>query len=528
MDGVFYQVYPRSFKDTDGDGVGDLRGVIEKLDYLKWLGIDGIWLNPTMPSPNADWGYDVSDYKGVHSELGTREDLDELIVQAERRGIRILLDFVPNHTSTEHPWFKDAVSSPESKFRDFYVWADPKPDGSPPNNWLSAFGGSAWEFDEASGQFYLHNFLASQADLNWWNEDLRKEMDDVLRFWFDRGVAGVRIDVAHAVIKDRQLRDNLPATEDDNLFTRRLGQRHTYSMDQPEVHDVIRRWRELADSYDPERILVGETFLFDLDRMARYYGKGDELNLAFNFPFIFAPFEPEALRDVVELTEELLLPDLAWPAWTGSNHDVLRFPTRWCENDVRKTRLALMMILSLRGTPFLFLGDEIGMPNTKLAFDQLKDPVGKRFWTDNLGRDPARTPFHWNSSEGAGFTTGGVRPWLPLGDYRSCNVQDQRGNPLSVLSLTRALIDVRRNSDDLRRGAYESIVSPAGTWVYRRGERTIVALNFSEEAATIGDVEGTIVLSTDRSLDGKRVHGISLDPRTGAILEPATIAPISR
>jgi alpha-glucosidase len=520
---VFYQIYPRSFKDSNGDGVGDIRGIAEKLDYLEWLGIDGVWLNPTMPSPNSDWGYDVSDYKGVHPELGTLEDLDELIAEAHRRGIRILLDFVPNHTSTEHEWFKAAISSPDSPARDYYVWADPKPGGSPPNNWRSAFGGEAWEYDERSGQYYLHNFLDTQADLNWWNEDVRDAMDEVLRFWFDRGVAGFRIDVAHAVIKDRQLRDNLPATESDDIFARRLGQQHTYSMDQPEVHDVIRRWRSLADSYDPSRILVGETFLLDLHRVANYYGKGDELHVAFNFPFVFAPFEAGALRDVVELTEELLPPELAWPVWAGSNHDVLRFPTRWCNKDPRRTRVALIMLLTLRGTPFLYYGDEIGMPDTDLGYEQLLDPVGKRFWPENKGRDFCRTPMQWSATEGAGFTEPGVDPWLPVGDLAAFNVAAQQGDADSILALTRALIALRRRSDDLRRGDYLTVDSPDGTWVYRRGDRTLIALNLSEDGAVIRGAGGVVVLHSDGESAGETVRGnLELDPWSAAIVDERT------
>jgi alpha-glucosidase len=519
QEGVFYQIYPRSFRDTNGDGVGDLRGVIEKLDYLSWLGIDGIWLNPTMPSPNHDWGYDVSDYTGVHPELGTMEDLDELIREARVRGIRVLLDLVPNHTSSEHEWFKDARSGRDSPRRGWYVWADPKPDGSPPNNWLSTFGGSAWELDESSGQYYLHNFLDTQADLDWWNEDVRDAMDEVLHFWYERGVAGFRIDVAHAVIKDKELRDNLPATDDDPPLTRWLGQRSTYNMDQPEVHDVIKRWRVLGDGYDPARILVGETFLLDVARVAAYYGKGDELHLAFNFVLTLAPFEANALRDTVELTESLLVPEFAWPVWTGSNHDVLRFPTRWCRGDDRRTRLALMMMMTLRGTPFLYYGDEIGLTNTLVRPEQLKDPVGKRFWTDQRGRDPGRTPMHWSGEAGAGFTSPEVDPWLPFGDFEGRNVAAQRADPDSVLSLTRSLIELRRGSTDLRSGSYESLPSPTGTWCYKRGDATVVALNFSEKPATVSGLDGVIKLGTNPGRSDERASEmIRLNPWEGVVI----------
>lgn len=513
--GVFYQIYPRSFSDSNGDGVGDIRGVIQRLDYLAWLGIDGIWLNPIMESPNDDWGYDVSDYTTVHPELGSLDDVDELIARAAERGIKVLLDFVPNHTSSRHPWFEEARSTHNSAKRDWYVWADPKPDGSPPNNWLSVFGGSAWEYDEVSGQYYLHNFLDSQADLNWWNDDVKDAMDDVLRFWYERGVAGFRIDVAHGVVKDRQLRDNLPAPEGMDPKAQTSGQSHTYNMNQPEVHDVIKRWRELSDSFDPPRILVGETFLLDLHEVAKYYGKGDELHMAFNFPFVFARFEAKALREVVELTESLLDP-LAWPVWTGSNHDVLRFATRWCKGDERKVRLALVILMTLRGTPFLYYGDEIGLPDTKLARADLKDPVGKRTWTNDKGRDSARTPMQWDDARGGGFTDAHVNPWLPFGDLIAHNVAVQRDDPSSILSLVRRLIDLRKRSPDLHIGEYESLESPPDVWIYRRGEETVVALNFSDVDVEL-ELTGAVELVS-----------VGEPPDTGPLTLPAWTGVVNR
>src|SRR5215210_5709843 len=312
-DGVLYQIYPRSFADSDGDGVGDLRGVVERLDHLEWLGVAGIWLNPTMPSPNDDWGYDVSDFCAVHPELGTIEDLDALVAAAGERGIRVLLDLVPNHTSDRHEWFVDALSGRDARYRDYYVWADPRPDGGPPNNWQSNFGGSAWQLHEPTGQYYLNNFLPSQPDLNWWNDEVRDAFDEILRFWFARGIAGFRIDVAHSIVKDPELL---------RLDTH------------PGVHDVLRRWRTLSDAEDPRRILLGETHVRQVELMAAFYGSGeDELHLAFNFPFVYADFDTK-LAEVVADTEALL-PESAWPVWTGSNHDAGRFPTRWCEGDER-------------------------------------------------------------------------------------------------------------------------------------------------------------------------------------------------
>jgi alpha-glucosidase len=519
-DSVLYQIYPRSFADGDGDGVGDLRGVIDHVDDLAWLGVDGVWLSPVHPSPNADWGYDVADYCGVHPELGTLADLDELITRAGDRGIRVVLDLVPNHTSDAHPWFVDARSSPDAPHRDWYVWADAAPDGGPPNNWVSTFGGPAWTRDGDGGQYYLHNFLPQQPDLNWWNEDVREAFDDVLRFWFDRSVAGFRIDVCHMVVKDRELRDNPPATDDDPFMVRLRGQRPVYNEDRPEVHDVLRRWRSVAERYDPPRMLLGEVYLLDVARMAAFCGgdADDELSMAFNFSFVHAPFEAGALRAVVEATEGAL-PTHAWPVWTGSNHDVSRFPTRWADGEPGLTRCALMMLLTLRGTPVLYYGDEIGMVDTALEREDIVDPVGVRFWP-YAGRDPERTPMHWRGDAEGGFTQPGVRPWLPLGDTVSCNVADQRDDRGSVLHLCRDLIALRRDVDDLREGRYATLAAPEGVWAYRRGAAT-VALNLGERDAVVEGVEGTLAVATQRVRDGEAVRGsVALAPGEGVVVVP--------
>jgi alpha-glucosidase len=477
-EGVLYQIYPRSFADADGDGVGDLPGIRARLDYLEWLGVDGIWLTPVHPSPNADWGYDVADYTGVHPELGTLSDLEELIADAGERGIRVLLDLVPNHTSDRHPWFADPAK------RAWYVWAD-----APPNNWVSVFGGSAWTRGEHG--YYLHNFLPQQPDLNWWNEEVRQAFDEILRFWFDRGVAGFRIDVAHGLVKDRQLRDNTIAGTDAPEGLRRIGQLMDRSMNQPEVHDIFKRWRRIADEYEPKRVLVGETYVHDVERMAAYYGSGDdELHLAFNFAFVHAPFEAGALREVVEATEAALPLD-AWPVWTGSNHDVVRFPTRWCKDDDALGRCALVALLTLRGTPVLYYGDELLLASAAEA--------GGR---DVAGRDPSRTPMPWADGDW-------VDPWLPVGTQTT--VAEQREDPGSPLRLVRDLIALRRRRDDLRTGAYASLPAPGGVWAWRRGEATAVALNLSRRAVDL-DLGGELVLGTNGA------NATRLPPRSAAIL----------
>ena len=349
--GLLYQIYVRSFADSNGDGVGDLRGVIDRLDHLSWLGVDGIWLSPITPSPNADWGYDVADYCAIDPDYGTLADLDELVATANAAGHP-----GPDRPGSQ-PYERSASlvrrirSSKDAAYRDFYVWVDPKPDGSPPNNWVGCFGGPAWTLDETTGQYYLHNFLPEQPDLNWWSEDVRNAFDDILRFWWDRGVAGFRIDVCNMIVKDA-------AAPGQPAGHRRRPLHHADVRAAPGVHEQPARGprrpaslARMADGYDPARVLLGETNVEALETLATFYGDGhDELSLGFNFPFIEAPFEADALRAVVERTEALL-PAGVWPVWTGSNHDVSRLATRWAGGHPDKVRVALLMLLTLRGTP---------------------------------------------------------------------------------------------------------------------------------------------------------------------------------
>jgi alpha-glucosidase len=502
--GVLYHIYVRSFADSNADGVGDLQGIVDHLDHLEWLGIDGVWLSPVTGSPDRDWGYDVSDFLSVQPAFGDLETLDGLVAHASKRGIRVVLDLVPNHTSDQHPWFVDSRGSRNSAQRDRYVWADPRPDGSPPNNWLSTFGGPAWTFDRRTSQFYLHNFLPEQPDLNWWNEDVRDAFDDILRYWFERGVAGFRIDVAHGIVKDRALRDNLPATENDRPLIRMLGQRQSYNMHQPEVHEVLRRWRRIADEYVPPRVLIGETWANDLAELARYYGSGlDELNLAFNFEMVMASFDPVSMPRIVDAAQRGL-PATAWPVWTGSNHDVGRFPTRWCGGDEGKIRCALMMLLTLRGTPFLYYGDEVGMLDVPIPPEMRRDPVSV-LMPGAVGRDPGRTPMQWTPDPGAGFTVPGAEPWLPIGDAKARNVRDQLAAPDSTLTFCRDLIALRRAEPDLHRGRHAGLEGPDGIWSWRRGERFRVTLNMSAGETNTTAQDGTIAIGTRRDRDGERI-----------------------
>jgi alpha-glucosidase len=504
--GLLYQIYVRSFADSNGDGVGDLAGVRSKLDYLEWLGVDGLWLSPVTVSPDDDFGYDVSDYCDVQPVLGDLEELDRLVAAAGERGIRVLLDIVPNHSSDRHPWFVEARSSRESPRRTWYIWREPKPDGSVPNNWNSAFGGPAWTLDERTGQYYLHHFLPSQPDLDWWDDGVRDAFDEILRFWFDRGIAGFRIDVAHGLVKDPDLRDNPP---DDQWAN---------NMNHPGVHDVYRRWRRIADAYDPPRMFLGETWVLDAEKLAAYYGNGDdELHMAFNFPFVLAPFETERLRPIVEATEAAIPRD-GWPVWTLSNHDVARFPTRWADGDERKIRAGLLLLLALRGTPVLYYGDELGMPETDLRDEDRLDPARRH---NPPGRDGARTPMHWEAGPGAGFTEPDVRPWLPVGRNGEANVADQRDDPDSVLSFVRELIALRRAEPDLHSGDYRTVAAPDGVWAWRRGDAMVAAVNLSDEAAVVEDVEGHVRVATRRERTGEQVGGrLELAPWEGVVAGP--------
>jgi alpha-glucosidase len=493
---VLYQIYVRSWLDTDGDGYGDLNGVIARLDYLSWLGVDGIWLSPTMPSPDQDWGYDVSDYRNVHPELGTSGDLDRLVAEAGARGLRVLLDLVPNHTSTAHPWFVDAARSRDSGHRGYYVWADPAPGGGPPNNWRDATGHPAWAWHEPTGQYYLHSFLDSQADLNWREPAVHAEFREILRFWFDRGVAGFRIDVAQGLYKDAELRDNPPAEAGD-LLAGRSGQRPLHTANQPESHGVFRDWRRIAGGYQPPRLLLGETWV-DLAALAAFYGHDDELQLGFNFSFVFAPFAARELSAVVGDTLRIL-PAGACPVWMASNHDVGRFPTRWCGGDERKVRLALLVLATLPGTTVLYYGDEIGMTDVAVPPELRQDKMTRDAADGRGSRDRARTPMLWDASRSGGFTAGGAKPWLPVGDAVARNVADQRRDPASVLSFCRSLLALRRAELGGQVAGYEIVPAAEGQWAYRVGRLTVAA-NFSDTPAARPGPPGEILLSTTGEL----------------------------
>jgi alpha-glucosidase len=518
---TLYQVYVRSWKDSNGDGVGDLAGLRQGLDYLEWLGVDGLWLSPTMPSPNKDFGYDVSDYMGVDPSLGSMEDLEALVADARARGLKVLLDLVPNHTSNEHPWFVDARRGRDAEHRDWYVWADAKADGGPPNNWLDATGASAWEWDEASGQYYLHNFLVEQPDLNWWHPGVRDAFEHILRYWFDKGIAGFRIDVAHGLIKDRELRDNPPSTPEDHPAAARHGLRVVYSSRRPEVHEIYRGWRKITDSYDPERALLGETWEFDFERLAAFYGgeEGPELNLAFNFPFVFSELTTADLSAAVEGASAAFPPE-STPVWTASNHDVGRFPTRWAHDDPAAGRAALVLLATLPGVLVLYYGDEIGMGDVMIPPELQVDTMSAGHGPEH-SRDRGRTPMPWTAAPEAGFTEPGVRPWLPLGEHTTVNVESQRHDPGSTLNLTRTLLALRRAGHIGGLDRVERLYLDDQAWVFRVGS-VVTAVNLSPHAVSVPVPEGDVVLSSDAGRDATPVGGkVELDAWEALILRVA-------
>ena len=514
--GVIYQIYPRSFQDSNGDGIGDLEGIKRRLDYVAGLGVDAVWLSPIFPSPMADFGYDVADYCDVDAMFGSIASFDALLADIHGRGLKLLLDFVPNHSSTAHPWFAESRSSRSSSKRDWYIWRDPAPGGGPPNNWTSDMGGSAWEYDAASGQYYLHAFLKEQADLNWRNPEVRAAMIDVLRFWFDRGVDGFRIDVLWHCFKAEDLPDN-PLNPD---FVPGMGDKFRvlqhYSANQPEIHELAGAFRALADGYG-ERLLVGEICL-PLDQLMAYYGSADcpGVHLPFNFQLFEAPWDAAVLREIIEAYEAALPPG-GWPNWVLGSHDAPRLAGRIGE---RQARVAAMLLLTLRGTPTIYQGDELGIGRVAIPPDRIRDPQDLRQPGLGLGRDGARTPMAWNESPNAGFSA--AEPWLPHhGDWRHRNVAAQDTDTASMLTLYRRLLALRRHHSSLSIGAFQMLRGDEDTLLYERrhgDERLIIALNLGPETRRLllpADAEVADVLASThalRTLDG------TLAPDEGLIL----------
>lgn len=516
---TIYQIYPRSLQDANGDGVGDLEGIRSRLPYLQDLGVDAIWLSPIFTSPMNDFGYDVADYREIDPLFGSMADFDALLAEAHERGLRLLLDFVPNHTSDQHQWFLESRSSRENPKRDWYIWKDPAPDGGPPNNWQSNFGGSAWQWDEATGQYYYHAFLKAQPDLNWRNPDVRAAMYDVLRFWFGKGVDGFRIDVLWHLIKDERFRDNPPnpsyepGQPDINKYLQ------VHSTDQPEIHEVIREMRAVAEEYD-DRLLIGEIYL-PLERLMDYYGQeGSGIHLPFNFQLIQCEWRAERIASMVREYEERL-PDWGWPNWVLSNHDQPRIAARAGE---AQAAVAAFLLLTLRGTPTIYYGDELGLGNVEIPPDRVQDCWAKEEPDASFNRDQARTPMQWSDAENAGFSE--AEPWLPLSsDWQTRNVEARMGDEASLLSLYKRLLALRRAEPALQTGAYRELYADEPIFAFERiGENARLAalLNFSgneAQAEVPKDCEGgEIILSTERNRRGPASRTLTLAPNEALLI----------
>ncbi|MFW5691967.1 MAG: alpha-amylase family glycosyl hydrolase [Chloroflexota bacterium] len=524
---VIYQIYPRSFMDANNDGLGDLPGVIQQLDYLAWLGVDAIWFSPIFPSPLADFGYDVANYTGIHPDYGTLDDFDRLLVEAHSRNLKVILDLVPNHTSAAHPWFQESRSSRDNPQRDWYIWKDPAPDGGPPNNWISYFGGPAWTFDQGTRQYYMHNFDPGQPELNWRNPEVEKVMFDSIRFWLARGVDGFRIDVIDRILKDADFRDN-PPNPDWKPGDPDIGSLlRVYSEQGEGTHEYMRRFRQVFDEF-PNTVAIGE-LAYDLspEQIAAYYGReldgiGDELHLPFNFGLLMQPWSADTVRAHVD-TYDSAVPAYGWPNYVLSNHDVSRLATRV---GIRQARVAAMLLLTLRGTPTLYYGDEIGMTDAAVPPDRIQDPQGRG---GGYNRDACRTPMQWDASPNAGFNNGQAVPWLPLAlNYEQVNVAAQRDEPDSMLMFYRRLLNYRKRTPALHSGRYYPVeAAPDGCFIYVRqfnDQRRMIVLNLTGKTHSVrldDNETGVVAVATRLSREGEQIStgNFTLQPDEGLIIE---------
>ena len=499
--GVIYQIYPRSFQDSTGNGIGDLNGITQRLDYLVWLGIDAIWISPVYPSPMTDFGYDISDYCGIDPLFGTLAEMDALIAEVHARGLKLIMDYVPNHSSDQHPWFMESRADPSGPKRDWYIWHQPAPDGGPPNNWLSNFGGPAWTLDEPTRSYYYHSFLPTQPDLNWRNPDVRTAMFDVLHFWLARGVDGFRVDVLWMMIKDDQFRDNPPAPNAMPGGASHGNLLPLYTADRPEMQALVVQLRAVLDDYQ-DRVLIGELYL-PIDRLVAYYAGGKGAQLPFHFQLLtLQKWDAETIAGIITVYERALPPG-AWPNWVLGNHDRPRIASRV---GPAQARIAALLLLTLRGTPTLYMGDELGMVDTDIPADRIRDPAELREPGKGQGRDPERTPFPWQPGPGAGFSSG--TPWLPFGN--DTPMTTQRDDPASMLNLHRQLLALRRQYSALATGAVEAVEAHGAILSFRRrdGSATLqIVANTGAEACKINLQNGEVLLSTQSGRQGVRVAG---------------------
>jgi alpha-glucosidase len=518
---VFYELYPRSFADSNGDGIGDLNGIDSKLDYLRDLGVDAIWISPCYPSPQVDFGYDVSDYEDIDPMYGTLKDFERMAHDAKKRNIRIIMDFVLNHTSPQHKWFIDSASSRTASHRDWYIWRDGKAPGVPPNNWISGFGGSAWQFDPKTGQYYYHFFAVGQPDLNWRNPAVEKAMFDVTRFWYRHGVSGFRLDAVDLLFEDPDLRDNpvLPGKND-------LGDanmQNKYNDKLPEVHTELKKLRAVADQNNA--VLIGETYTSNRDELKEYYGDhNDEIQMPMDFMFCEVnKLSPADFRVQIANAESTG----GWPVYVISNHDMTRSYNRYGDGQHNDQIAKLMagMYLTLRGTPIMYYGEELGMENNDpVRKEDVKDPIGIAGWPTEKGRDGERTPMQWNDSAYAGFST--ARPWLPVPEsYKSHNVASELADPSSVLQFYKQLLALRHKDKALLYGDYVALNpdNPNVLSYLRRykDEAVLVVLNMSATAQPISlnlSAEGfqsrkmTTLLSTSASAQTGKGEQLLTDP----------------
>ncbi len=515
--GVIYQIYPRSFMDSNGDGIGDIRGVISKLGYLKWLGVDALWLTPINPSPMKDFGYDISNYCDVHPLFGSMKDFDELLAEVHQMGLKLILDFVPNHTSSEHPWFIESKQSRSNSKKDWYIWKDPNKEGGPPNNWLSNFGGPAWTYEKSRGQYYYHAFLTDQPDLNWRNEEVQEAMFSSMRYWLDKGVDGFRVDVIWHIIKDEEFRDNPHSPEYEPHLAPHRKLTEKFNSDQPEVHEIIEKMRHVLDRYQ-ERMMVGEIYL-PMERLMAYYGsEGKGVHLPFNFHLFQVPWTPREISSVVE-NYEASLPEFGWPNWVLGNHDNHRLASRIGGPQIR---IAAMLLLGLRGTPTIYYGEEIGMHDVHIPNHLIQDPFEKNVPGLGLGRDPERTPMQWNDKKNSGFTDGS--PWLPLAeDFEENNVEKQIQDPNSTLQFYRELIKLRKTTRALFSGDYQKIKADDKIFAFLRKDRVqqyLIVLNFcsTECLFELENFKGEIILSTTLNRSGKVQNNFILAENEGVII----------
>ncbi len=517
---VIYQVYPRSFQDSDNDGVGDIPGLISRLPYLKSLGVEGVWVSPFFRSPMKDFGYDISDYRDIDPVFGTMADFDELVAQAHLHGMKIIIDQVYSHTSDQHEWFRESRSSRDNPKADWYVWADARADGGPPNNWISLFGGQAWSWDTRRNQYYMHNFLTEQPDLNFHNPDVRREILAIARFWLDKGVDGFRLDVANFYFCDRQLRDNPPKNSKGGFPRPYWHQLHRHDRSQPENLDFMADLRKLVDQY-PGRMTVAEIGSDSYIERSIEYSSPGRLHTAYNFLLLDnGPLNAQLIRSALETWTS----DEAWPSWSFSNHDVVRSLNRWGGPDAGDdfARLLLGMLMTLRGTIFLYQGEELGLPQADVPFERLRDPEGIRFWPDSLGRDGCRTPMPWAADETeAGFT--GAEPWLPIPDAHKVRAVDaQEADPGAVLHASRAFIALRKANPALVEGdiSFLNVPEPVVAFHRRNASQDLLCVfNLSQTEANVIDIPDgytdSIGYPLPHRLDGLRLH---LPPCGGAVL----------